>query len=161
MNHGHNTLVIDDQLQRAAGYAEIISFSDDPENAHATVDLSEVYEGQVETAERTVRLLPSGEVVLTDRLAGLAPGANVRWGMITPAEAGKPGEKEMLLKQDGDTLRLTIESPPEAVWKIIDTATPRNEWDSPNRGTRMAAFEVTAPEDGKLELEVIADPIEK
>jgi hypothetical protein len=161
MNHGHNTLVIDDQLQRAAGHAEIVSFSDDPENAHATVDMTEVYKDQVDSAKRTVRLLPSGEVALTDQLTGLEPGAKVRWGMITPAEAGKPGQKEMLLKQDGKSMRLAIQSPEEATWKIIDTATPRNEWDSPNRGTRMAAFEVTAPEDGKLELEVIADPIEK
>ena len=41
---------------------------------------------------------------------------------------------------------------------MIDTAKPRNPWDSPNRGTRMVAFECPAPASGELTLVVLATP---
>jgi hypothetical protein len=40
-------------------------------------------------------------------------------------------------------------------WQIIDTSKPRKEWDSPNRGTRMVAFEIIAPASGKLTFAVL------
>ncbi len=53
---------------------------------------------------------------------------------------------------------MTIVSPPSGSWKIINTAKPRKEWDSPNQGTRMIAFEAIAPNSGELTLAVIARP---
>jgi len=158
MNHGHNTLVIEDQLQRASGYGKIVEFSDDPQRPYTVVDMTDVYRGQAESVTRKVALLASGEVLVEDKLSGLKPGAKVRWGMVTPGEPEKPAGASLLLRQGGAELTLTKKEPDEADWKIIDTQTPRNEWDSPNRGTCMVAFEAVAPDSGELRLLVLLTP---
>jgi hypothetical protein len=157
-NHGHNTLVIDDQLQRAAGKAEFVDFSADPEFPHSVIDMTSVYAGQAQGVHRGVALLPSREVVLQDQLIGLKPGSRVRWGMITRGEPGEVGGDAMSLRDGDARLELRILSPPDTAWQIIDTARPRNDWDSPNRGTRMVAFQAIAPASGELTLAVVARP---
>jgi hypothetical protein len=49
-------------------------------------------------------------------------------------------------------------APATSRWRTIDTATPRNEWDSANPGTSMVAFEVVAPESGAVRLAVLLTP---
>jgi Heparinase II/III-like protein/Domain of unknown function (DUF4962) len=158
MNEGHNTLVIDGQLQKASARATIVQFSDEPDFPHSIVDMSDVYEGQVKSARRGVALVDTTNVLIQDQLTGLKPGSRVRWGMVTPAAPGKAGNASIDLEEKDVHLTMTILSPQSAGWKIVDTATPRNEWDSPNRGTSMIAFETVAPESGELTLAVLAMP---
>ncbi|TWU35078.1 heparinase II/III domain-containing protein [Novipirellula artificiosorum] len=158
-NHSHNTLVIDDSLQRSAGRAEVVAFSDDPQRPLTIVDLSEVYQGQADSIRRGVRMLPTGEVWFQDELTGLEPGTIVRWGMVTPTKDLSNRSPEVMLLRQGDaSLKLTIESPTESKWQQIDTETPRNPWDSSNRGTTMVAFEAVAPDSGTMTLSVLATP---
>jgi hypothetical protein len=157
-NLSHNTLVIDEALQVAAGNTKIVRFSDDPRFPHSVVDLSPVYAGQAEQVHRGVALLPSGEVLVRDRVTGLKPGATVRWGMVTPGTASKAGEPSLTLRQGDASLAMRIVSPAESRWELVDTAKPKNEWDSPNRGTLMAAFHTVAPESGVLDLTVVLTP---
>jgi len=157
-NEGHNTLVIDGQLQRASGSGRIVQFSDDPAFPHSIVDMTPVYAGQAESIQRGVALVDSRSVLIQDRLTGLKPGSRVRWGMITRGSPGEVSGSSVALRQDDARLTLTILSPENAAWQVIDTATPRNQWDSPNRGTRMLAFEIVAPASGELTLAVLATP---
>ncbi len=157
-NHSHNTLVIDDALQMAAGNTELVRFSDKPAFPHTVVDLSPVYAGQAEAVHRGVALLPSGEVLVRDRLTGLTPGSSVRWGMVTPGKPSEAGDRSLVLRQGDASLTLRILLPAEPTWTLIDTAKPRNEWDSPNPGTVMAAFHALAPDSGELDLAVILSP---
>lgn len=157
-NEGHNTLVIDGQLQKASGNAPIVAFSDDPAFPHSIVDMTAVYEGQARSVRRGVALLDSRDVLVQDQLAGLKPGSRVRWGMITPGEPARVGAAAIELRQGDARLTLTILAPREAVWRTIDTAKPRNDWDSPNPGASMIAFEAVAPESGELTLAVVAEP---
>jgi hypothetical protein len=157
-NDGHNTLVIDGQLQVASGRGHIIEFSDQTPYPHSVLDMSPVYAGQAKSVRRAVELLPSREVLISDQLTGLAPGARVRWGMITPGKPGAAGQPEIQLRQQDASLQLAIMSPKSCVWRTVDTAKPRNEWDSPNRGTCMVAFEAVAPQSGELTLGVLATP---
>lgn len=159
MNHAHNTLVIDDQLQRAAGFGRFERFSDRPDFPCSILDLTPVYEGQAASVRRGIALLPSGRVVVQDELTGLRPGARVRWGMITPATPGDTGTRSLRLRQGDQTLRLDLLAPAhDTVWTTLDTARPRREWDSPNPGTILATFTVSAPADGTLTLRVVARP---
>ena len=157
-NEGHNTLVIDGQLQRASGSGKIVAFSDAAEFPHSIVDLTPVYQGQAATVRRGVALLPSREVLIHDQLTGLKPGSRVRWGMITPGSPGELGAATLELRQSQARLGLAILSPPGVGWQQIDTARRRREWDSPNPGTRMVAFEAVAPDSGELTLAVLATP---
>jgi hypothetical protein len=120
--------------------------------------LTSVYAGQAESVRRGVALLPSREVLIQDQLTGLKPGSRVRWGMITPGSPDEPGRPTIELRQQDARLGLAIMSPQACTWQTIDTERPRNEWDSPNRGTRMVAFEALAPASGELTLAVLATP---
>jgi len=158
-NQGHNTLVIDDQLQVAKGKALIVRFSDGPAFPHSVVDLSSVYAGQAQTVWRGVGLLGSNEVVIQDELTGLKAGSRVRWGVITRGEPEAMGATRLGLRQSDRSLQLLIRGvEPVSGWQVIDTARPRHEWDSPNRGTRMVAFEAQAPESGRLRWAVVLTP---
>jgi hypothetical protein len=154
----HNTLVIGDALQVAAGNTKFVRFSDDVEFPHSVVDLSPVYAGQAEQVQRGVALLPSGEVLVRDRLTGLPAGTSVRWGMVTPGKPSAPGERNLVLRQGDASLTLRILLPAEPAWTLVDTAKPRNEWDSPNSGTVMAAFHAVTPDSGVLDLAVVLTP---
>jgi hypothetical protein len=157
-NQGHNTLVIDGQLQLASGSGQLIQFSGESEFAHSVIDLSPLYKGQSESTVRGVALLPSAEVLIQDQLSGLKPGSRVRWGMITTAVADTIGSSAIKLRAKEASLDLSILAPTSAAWRLIDTETPRNPWDSPNTDTRMVAFEAVAPQSGRLTLAVLATP---
>jgi hypothetical protein len=157
-NAGHNTLVIDGKLQVAKGFGSIVSFADDRQFPNTVIDLTPMYEGQAANVLRGVALLPSNEVLLQDELKGLAEGSIVRWGMITPAKVNTATPSTLLLQQDGQQLTLTIVEPKGAIWSVINTQTPRHEWDSPNPGTSMVAFEAASPPSGDMRMVVIATP---
>lgn len=98
-NEGHNTLVIDGQLQKVSGNAPIVAFSDDRAFPHSIVDMTAVYEGQAGSARRGVALLDSRDVLIQDQLTGLKPGSRVRWGMITPGKPARAGAAAIELGQ--------------------------------------------------------------
>lgn len=158
MNHGHNTLVIDDELQRASAKGTIVAFSADPAFPHTIVDMSPVYQGQAGSVRRGVALLSTREVLIRDELTGLKPGSRVRWGMVTPGKPGAAGGDSIELRQRDARLELAVRSSARPTWEIVDTATPRNAWDSPNRGTCMAAFHAVAPASGELAYTVVIAP---
>jgi hypothetical protein len=157
-NLGHNTLVIDSKPQLAAAAGKYVSFSDNHAFPHSVLDMSEVYAGQAGSVHRGIALLPSREVLIQDQLTGLKPGSRVRWGMISPGLPGDLGAAQVQLSQGDARLIMTIVSPSDAAWQVVDTATPRHEWDSPNPNTRMLAFEIEAPASGELTLAVLATP---
>jgi hypothetical protein len=112
----------------------------------------------VQSARRGIALLPSREVLIQDELTGLRPGTRVRWGIITPGEPDELEQRAVTLRQNRERLTLTLVAPSGNQWKEIDTARPRNEWDSPNPGTRMITFEALAPASGEVTLVVVATP---
>ena len=156
-NLSHNTLVIDDQLQLASGRATLKSFKSAPE-PETVLDLTGVYKGQASLVVRSGKLLPSGEFRISDTLEGLKPGSRVRWQMMTRAKPLPSDSPSILLTEADRKLKLTIAGNDAARWQIIDAEKPRNEWDSPNRGCKLIAFETTAPENGKLDLSVLITP---
>ena len=157
-NFGHSTLVIDDKLQNAKADGEMVAFSDKPGDASATIDMTSAYAGQLEKAERTVKLLPTGQVLIGDKLTGLKPGSKVRWQMMSYGTPGETDGNELTLTKDGKSMVLNVLAPEAIEWKVLDSATPQNEWDSPNRGTCMPSFTVIAPQSGELMIRVIATP---
>ena len=78
--------------------------------------------------------------------------------MITRGTEDEVGSSEIRLQQGDAQLELSILAPQAATWEVVDTATARNPWDSPNRGTCMVAFTQQASADGELTLAVLATP---
>jgi len=154
-NDGHNTLVIDGQRQNASGFAKVIDFSDDPSNAFTVIDLTDVYRGQATLIHRRFKMDPTGIVTVEDTIKGIKPGSIVRWGMVTDAKLNSQSPSNAIqLSQKEETLQMRIHSPSSAKWQTIDTESPRHDWDSPNPGTQMVAFEGVAPDSGELNLVV-------
>jgi hypothetical protein len=79
--------------------------------------------------------------------------------MVTPGTPDKPDGPRIRLQQEDASMSMIIVAPGKtAGWQIIDSSKPRNEWDSPNRGTRTVAFEAIAPASGRLILIVLCTP---
>jgi hypothetical protein len=157
-NLAHNTLVIDGKLQRVAGRGDVVAFSHDPAFPHSILDLSPVYAGQAGSVRRGVALLPSGAVLVQDEISGLPPGRLVRWGMVTRARTSGASGSGLTLVEGEKELRMEILAPGDTHWQVVGTGTARHEWDSPNPGTRMIAFEAVAPESGELLLAALLTP---
>ena len=155
-NFSHNTLVIDNQLQLAKGKALVRSFREGPES-EVVLDLTPVYTNASKVI-RTGTLLANGTYRLTDTLAGLRPGATVRWGMVTRAQPGSERTGTLTLSEADKRLRLSALHNPATIWKTYETARPPNEWDSPNPGTVMVGFEAVAPASGALSFAVLFTP---
>lgn len=157
-NLGHSTLVIDGRPQQVAGNGRVVRFSDAPSFPHSVVDLSTVYAGQATGVWRGVAMLPSGRVLIRDHLEGLAPGSVLRWGMITPGSVSRIAGTTLDLTNGAARLCLEARLPEAVHWRTYETAKPPHEWDSPNPGTVMVGFEVTAPAPGVVDLAVLFTP---
>lgn len=140
-SYSHNTLVVDDQLQIAHGFAPIIGFSDNPEAPFTVVDMTAAYAGSLSRALRGARLLGGERVLIHDEVAGLAPGQTIRWGMVTPAVIETRGNLA-ILRLNEETLHAHILSPTSASFREVPTDPPPNDFDAANPGSRMLAFSV-------------------
>lgn len=141
----HNILLIDGQLQAAKRKAHILECA---ENS-VVVELSDLYEGRADRVTRSFRLNPDRSVDITDRVAGARPGSVLRRQMLTGA-AATVEQSELLLTENGKQLRLSVDSPVPGTWKITETKELEAEWDTPNRGRRIVAYEQAVPADGRL-----------
>jgi len=157
-NHSHNTLVVDGKLQRVKGSGAIDAFVAESDMPHTIVDMSAAYAGQLRNPRRGAALRRDRSVVIQDELETLANEATtVRWGMLTKAKIELQGATATLT-QKGQKLTVRIASPEGARFAIVETAKPRAAHDTPNRGTRMLAFEVEMPAQTKHRLTVVLAP---
>jgi hypothetical protein len=125
---------------------------------HAVVNLDEVYAGQAERVTRACALMPSRVGVIQDRLAGVKPGAKVRWAMVTQAKSCQAQGADMVLAAGPKSLTVRALSPAAVSWQVTDLSTPPNAWDVANKGASMIAFETVVPEGGSLDLRVLLVP---
>ncbi|MBN2308549.1 MAG: heparinase II/III family protein [Candidatus Hydrogenedentes bacterium] len=156
-NFSHNTLVIDGQLQRVKGHAPIIGFSGEADAPHTIVDLTPVYEGQIEKAHRGLRLVGRA-LLVQDELTALDRATSVRWGMTTQAEVTITADGAATLKQDGREVTLRVLSPEHAKLTVYDMEHPPREYDSTNPNTRMIGFEIEIPASASETLAVFVQP---
>lgn len=155
-NFSHNTLVIDDQLQRAKGVATVRSFTAGPDS-EAVLDLSPVYPNAKSVIRRGT-LLANNTYRLRDTLKGLKPGTKVRWGMATQTQPDAPTANRITLRQRQRQLTLLAEHTTAAQWQVLDISKPQNEWDSPNRHAKMVTLEAHASDSGEVEFSVLFIP---
>ena len=147
----HNTLMINEAMQYAAGAARFLSF-DSNGVSKAVLELTPLYPGASRVV-RTGTLLPGGGYILDDEVSGVVKDTVVKWQMITPAKIRKKEANVLVLEQndpDGEaqTLTLTI-SDPKAVWLEKSVEGRAGPDESRNPGMTQVYFSVRANEDGK------------
>ncbi|QMW02098.1 heparinase II/III domain-containing protein [Spirosoma foliorum] len=151
-NFVHNTLTINNGLQRVAGKAAITHYSNTPMFMNATTDLTDVYKESLANVNRGVAILDKSYVIIRDELETPSTETTVRWTMLTPATVTLTGNKAELTK-DGKKLILQVDEPARVELKTW-TTNPPHEYDAPNPGTTLVGFEITLPANTKTALTV-------
>ena len=158
VNQAHNTLTINDQHQRVAGSAPIVSSSSTREFMSAVTDLSEVYKGAVAKAQRGIAIVDQQWVVVRDEIEAADTATTIRWTLVTPASVRITGKNEAELTKDGKKLFLRVDAPGDIIMKTWPTDPPPNSYDAPNPGTIRTGFEFTIPARSKIVLTVSLVP---
>ena len=109
-----------------------------------SLDLSPVYP-QVNRIVRRGEISGDGAWYrLTDEIDGVPPGTNVRWAMMTRADARVDGDA-VLLELDGRRLRIEREvSVGASSWKVAENVHGAS-FENPNKGFRQLSFTAAAP----------------
>tara|TARA_R100000027_G_scaffold62209_1_gene54164 strand:+ start:19927 stop:21768 length:1842 start_codon:yes stop_codon:yes gene_type:complete len=158
----HNLLIIDETLQRVDGHADFTDFVEKENLRSSTVDLSAVYADQLDQYLRRISIIDNSYFEIHDNIGDITPASNLRWAMTTEADVTSIEGSSIQLAQDGKTLNLRFEiegSPPPSQWQVYSTNStpPLNRWDSPNPGTQMIGFELTAQSE-RIQIKVTAHP---
>ncbi len=158
-NRAHSTLMVNDAEQVVSSQAPIAEFSPRPDNAYATVDLSETYAGQLKHAVRRFSLSTNQVVTIEDKLTGGSEPAKVRWGMTTPAELQLDDSNKGWLLQNGKRLRMQVTAPGSIKIESWPANPPPNDFDAPNPGISVVGFvfPLKPGEEVTLKVELIPD----
>jgi hypothetical protein len=143
-NFIHNTLIVNDQLQRVKGYAKMDKYSDTPEFSFAVADMSTVYDDQLVLAHRGAGIVDKKYAVVRDELQSASKSSKVRWQFLTEAEVTVTGKNSATLTQDGKQLFLKVDEPANVnitTW----SSQPTTDYDAPNPNTILVGFETVVP----------------
>jgi hypothetical protein len=155
-NYIHNTLTVNNELQRVDGYAKIDKHSADPAFSYAITDMSTVYNGQLSKAVRGAGIVDQKYVIVRDELTVGSNAATVRWQMLTGAEVTITGKNTATLSKDGKQLFLIVDEPSD-ITVTTWSSQPSTEYDAPNPGTILVGFEagVSANTNQSLQVRLI------
>ncbi|MCY7352697.1 MAG: heparinase II/III family protein [Cytophagaceae bacterium] len=156
-NRVHNTLTVNDELQKVDGNAPLTGSSDKPLFMNATTDISSLYKGSLAKANRGIAVLDKAYVVVRDEVETLSKETTVRWTLLTPAEVKITGENRVELTKNGKKLIIQVQEPAKITMKTWSTDPPR-DYDAPNPGTSLVGFEVKMPPNTKGTITVLLIP---
>lgn len=158
-SRSHNTLTIDDRLQRVAGCAKVLRVETAGDATEIELDLSSLYADACSKALRRMTLRKSGELLVEDRLEGLREGALVSWRGCTFREVLEIGGETVVLGSGDARMEIRNESA-SGRWEVVDASQdpPAFRGDSPNPGLHQLRLELSAPADGRLALRVRITP---
>ena len=154
--YSHNVLIVDDEQQRVAGYAEIDKYSNANNFMFAVSDISSMYNRQIKMAMRGVGIVDGKYTIIRDEVETLYETIKVRWNMVTSADVTL-GNKDATLSKNGKSLKVKVQGPDNLVMKTWSTA-PTNDYDPENPGTIMVGFECEIPANTSEAFEVILVP---
>ncbi len=156
-NFVHNTLTINNELQRVDGMAPLSSHSNTPLFMNAIIDLTSLYKASLVNANRGVAIVDKAYVVVRDEVQTSPAETTVRWTLLTPANVNLTGTNKAELTKDGKTLTLQVMEPATVVMKTWSTD-PTHDYDTPNPGTTLVGFEVKIPANTKTAITVLLTP---
>jgi hypothetical protein len=156
-NFVHNTLTVNNQLQKVEGYAPIISYSDQPDFMNAISDITGVYSEYLCKAARGIAIIDKQYVTVRDEIESLSSETTIRWNLLTSAKADLSGSNSVILTKNGKKLTIKVAEPAGIKMETWSTV-PAHSYDAPNPGTIMVGFEVTIPANTRATLAVLFLP---
>lgn len=108
-NFGHSTISVNDARFNVSGQATLVEFKTGTQPV-AKFNMTEVFSGLVEKAERTFIKDSDHSITIKDELTLNDSTKTITWAIITTAEV-LTVKNGAILKQDGKTLNLSVISP--------------------------------------------------
>ncbi|MEX0928934.1 MAG: heparinase II/III family protein [Balneolales bacterium] len=129
-NYGHSTLTVNNALHKASGFVPLTGFNDgsNGENPEASFDLSDIFEGHLQSATRRFIKEDDRSIFIEDIIVPSESTEVVTWQMVTTAEV-LPVRGGALLRQDGKELSLEILSPADVQVSVVSLNPPPMELD--------------------------------
>jgi hypothetical protein len=137
-NHSHNTLVLNDDLQRAEAVAKVVRTDFSDSRSFAIADLSDAYRPHAECVHRGIALTDDGTLIVQDEIIWAGLEKKARWQVLTGAKLELSGETAVFSKSD-KSLRAQIASPAGARFGAVSAF--REPPENPNEGFQRLILE--------------------
>ncbi|GMW02121.1 MAG: heparinase [Candidatus Hydrogenedentota bacterium] len=155
-SQSHNVVTIDGEDQDANATAKVVSFSAQPDEASAVLDLSEAYRAHAKSVTREIRLTENRRAVVVNDRFEIETPCDIVWGMTTDAEITVNGT-EAMLSLDGKRLRARIVSPEGPAFSVESAERPAPE--RANAGVRRLVIRTAGLSGAAVEVTVRFDPV--
>jgi hypothetical protein len=139
-NLAHNTLVINNKLQNVEGEGLIVRNSFEDKNQFTIVDISEVYENQLNSAIRGISIMNNSYVKIQDEIRNIRKPGHLRWAMLTIDSIKILNDRTAWIIKDNKRLKFQILNPKQTRIKTYSTR-PSLEYEDENPGTVMIGFD--------------------
>ena len=136
----HNTLVLNNDNQRALAKSEIVDFHESTGECAGKIDLSEAYMPHAKSVFRTIILLKNEGIMVQDKIDWAGSQKLVQWQMLTDAEIVLLGRKAELRK-GSKRIYATLLQPDDAVFEVISAE--RGEPEERNNGFKQLIVKKT------------------
>jgi len=136
----HNTLVLNNDNQRAMAKSEFVGTHISENESSGVLDLSDAYKPHAKTVLRTVKLIKNNEIILQDFIHWAGAQKSVQWQMLTDADVIISGRRAELMK-GGKRIYAAIIQPEDAVFKVISAE--QSEPENFNQGFRLLIMKKT------------------
>jgi len=156
-NLSHNTLTVNNQLQRVDGYGEIIKNSSDENFRYTVVDISTGYKDQLKSVIRGISIVDNKYVMIRDELVNIDTSGKLRWSMVTPEDIKITDHNSAVIRKGNKSLKFQVMSPINVEVRTYSTDPP-NDFEDKNPGTKMIGFEIDLKPNQKVELIVLLVP---
>jgi hypothetical protein len=139
-NYSHNTLTLNNDVQRIDAQAPIEKSGFTEARSFAVTDMTTAYLPHARSVRRGVAMIDNSNVVVQDEISWSGDNKKVHWQITTDAEIQLKGS-EVILKKDGKIFNARILSPAGAVFKIVsaEQEPPQNK----NEGYRQLVIDLS------------------
>lgn len=158
-NESHSTLTVDGKHHVVKSSAPLTEVWKEKNRKGARLEMTSVFAGQVADAERDIWLDRKNHLHVEDRISASGRDIEVRWTMMTPAEAEIIPGNEIRLEKDGHRMALRFESSGLEAIPFVLPDNPPHDYDAPNPGTCRVGFTVTVPAGAEAVLKASLVPV--
>ena len=149
-NFHHSTVTLNDKMHNVNGVSHVKQFIDTEKEKGMSLDMAEVFAGQAESVERTVKMLEDNSLMVIDEVKALSDAPlKYSWRMVTSAQP-EIRKKHMILRSGDKAVVLKAKSGIKVTYTTW-SAQPKEIYDSPNEGVVIVGFEAEIPA-GKSEM---------
>lgn len=158
-NESHSTLTVNGKHHMVKSFVPLTDVWKEKKRKGARLEMTSVFAGQVADAERDIWLDRKNHLHVEDRISASGRDIEVRWTMMTPAEAEIISEKEIRLEKNGRRMVLRFESSGLEALPFVLPDDPPHDYDAPNPGTCRVGFTVTVPAGAEAVLKASLVPV--